>query len=70
LPQWDTWDKNRETLVVDASETELQVRMERIDTTGDSWLADMQQKLEPDVYSVISELAPNYRLAEPLGADQ
>jgi len=66
LPQWNTWDENRETLVVDASETELQVRMERIETTGASWLADMKQKLDPEVYSTVSELAPNYALSEPL----
>jgi para-nitrobenzyl esterase len=66
LPQWKPWDANRETLVVDASETELQVRMERIETTGDSWLADMKQKLDPEVFSTVSELAPNYAFAEPL----
>jgi len=70
LPQWQSWDENRETLIVDASETELQVRMKRIETTGDSWLADMKEKLDPEVFSTVSELAPNYALSEPLKAVQ
>lgn len=69
LPVWQAWNEDRETLIVDASETELRVRMERIETTGDSWLADMEQELDPAVFSTVSELAGNYALTEPLKAN-
>lgn len=70
LPHWRAWDRNRETLIFDASETQLQVRMERVETTGDSWLSDMKQQLDPEVFATVSELAPNYAVAEPLRAKE